>query len=60
MKNVTTTYAAAESRLHDSTRCFFPVHSLVDEKTLTHYNIQDNYTVYSTPNYVEISNQPQL
>ncbi|VDN39833.1 unnamed protein product [Gongylonema pulchrum] len=38
----------------------FGVRSLDDEKTLKQYRIQDGYTIYSTPTYIELPDQPSL
>uniref|UniRef100_A0A8R1XZD2 Ubiquitin-like domain-containing protein n=1 Tax=Onchocerca volvulus TaxID=6282 RepID=A0A8R1XZD2_ONCVO len=38
----------------------FGVQSLDDVSTIKHYHIEDGYTVYSTPTYVEIPQQPSL
>ncbi|EJW78774.1 hypothetical protein WUBG_10319 [Wuchereria bancrofti] len=38
----------------------FGVQSLDDASTIKYYHIEDGYTVYSTPTYVEIAQQPSL
>ncbi|EFO18720.2 hypothetical protein LOAG_09776 [Loa loa] len=38
----------------------FGVQSLGDAQTIKNHHIEDGYTVYSTPSYVEIPQQPSL
>ncbi|VDO25735.1 unnamed protein product [Brugia timori] len=38
----------------------FGVQSLDDATTIKYYHIEDGYTVYCTPTYVEIPQQPSL